>query len=268
MLAAYHAAFRPELRAMIAQVPIPVGAWVLDVACGDGAYSALIAEKLGPTGRVVALDAAPLYLEHARQSIAERSSAAPIEFIAGTLEDSPLEPGTFDAVWCAQSLYSLPEPVAALRQMARSAKSGGLVAVLEDDGLHRLILPWPVEIELSVRAAELAILADQSRHPHKFYVGRHLRAVFRDAGLTDVRKSTWASDRAYPLADAERRFLTEYFRRLHERIAPKLDADVRSDFERLIDERSPEFLLDQPDFDVTCIDHVVWGRVPEARLGS
>lgn len=263
MLAAYHAAFRHELGLMIAQLPIPAGARVLDVACGDGAYSALLAERLGPTGRVVALDAEPKYVEYAQSSISQCASAAPIDFVAATLEDPPFRAGTFEFVWCAQSLYSLPEPVAALRLMARAAKPGGIVAVLEDDALHRLILPWPIEIELAVRAAELAALVDQSRQPRKFYVGRRLRAVFREAGLGAIRKSTWSSDRAFPLADPERRFLNTYFQRLHKRIATALDTDTRLAFERLIDEESPEFLLDRPDFDVTCIDHVVWGTVGE-----
>lgn len=261
MLAAFHAAFHRELRAMIAELPVPAGADVLDVACGDGAYSALLAEKVGPNGRVVALDADPKYVEHARRSIREDPSAASIEFLVATLEDPPFPPGAFDLVWCAQSLYSLPEPVAALRRMARLAKPGGLVVVLEDDALHRLILPWPVEIELAVRAAEFAVVVDESRHPRKFYVGRRLRSVFREAGLTEIHKSTWAVDRAYPLGEAERRFLTEYLRRLRERIASDLDSEIRSDFDRLVDEGSADFLLDRPDFDMTCIDHVVWGRV-------
>jgi ubiquinone/menaquinone biosynthesis C-methylase UbiE len=261
MLAAFHAAFRRELRAMIDQLPVPAGAEVIDVACGDGDYSALLAEKVGPNGRVVALDADPKYVEHARRSIREDPSAASIEFLVATLEDPPFSPGVFDLVWCAQSLYSLPEPVAALCRMARLSKPGGLVVVLEDDALHRLILPWPVEIELAVRAAELAVLAEESRHPRKFYVGRRLRSVFREAGLTEIHKSTWAVDRAYPLGDAERRFLTEYLRRLRGRIASGLDAEIRSEFERLVDDGSEDFLLDQPDFDMTCIDHVVRGRV-------
>lgn len=259
MLAAYHAAYRHELSLMIAQLPVLAGADVLDVACGDGTYAALLAEKVGPTGHLVALDIEPKYLEYAQSWIPKRAFASPIEFVAGSLEDPPFSPGTFDLVWCAQSLYSLPEPVAALRQMARMAKPGGIVAVLEDDGLHRLILPWPIETELAVRAAELAALADKSRNPRKFYVGRRLRTVFREAGLTDIRKSTWSSDRSFPLADPDRKFLIEYLQRLHDRIASDLDADTLRDFKRLIDEHSPDFMLDQPDFDVTCIDHVVWG---------
>lgn len=261
MLAAYHTAFRHELSLMVAQLPVLPGATVLDVACGDGAYSALLAEKVGPTGHVVALDIEPKYLEYAQKTIPERAIAAQIEFVAGTLEDPPFPLGSFDLVWCAQSLYSLPEPVAAVKRMARAARPGGIIAVLEDDALHRLILPWPIEIELAVRAAELAALVDQSRHPHKYYVGRNLRAVFREAGVENIRKSTWSSDRAFPLAEAERTFLLEYLKSLHERIASDLDVDSRRAFERLINENSPEFLLDQPDFDLTCIDHVVWGTV-------
>ncbi len=84
----------------------------------------------------------------------------------------PFAPASFDVVWCAQSLFSLPEPLAAVTRMAELAKPGGLVAVLEDDTLHQVLLPWPIDVELAVRTAEWAALVDQSAHPRKFYVGR------------------------------------------------------------------------------------------------
>ena len=43
----------------------------------------------------------------------------------------------------------------ALRHLVRVTKPGGVVAVLEADTLHHVILPWPIEVELAARAAEL-----------------------------------------------------------------------------------------------------------------
>ena len=42
-----------------------------------------------------------------------------------------------------------------MRRMVRLARPGGTVAVLEDDSLHQVLLPCPVEVELALRAAEL-----------------------------------------------------------------------------------------------------------------
>lgn len=260
MLAAYHRAFARELRSMLEVLPLTSGQSVLDMACGDGVYSPWLAEKVGLSGRVVAVDIMPEYLELARNEAAKSTSANVIEFVAAPIESLPFDDGTFDLVWCAQSLYSLPEPVAALGHMLRVAKPGGIVAVLEGDTLHHVILPWPIEVELSVRAAELQAVAEKTDKPLKFYVGRQLRHVFREAGLTEVEARTFATDRHAPLGPDERTYFDEYLKGLTHRVDRYFQGPIRKDYDRLIDPDSGAYLLDDPDLTATCIDHVVWGR--------
>ena len=171
MLAAYHRAFATELRAVVGALPMAAGQIVLDMACGDGAYSRWLAERVGPSGRVAAVDVRPDYLEIAREDVSE----PPLEWLAASIDALPFADDTFDLCWCAQSFYSLPDPTDALRHMLRVTKPGGIVAVLEDDTLHSVLLPWPIEVELAVRVAELTALSEKSDNPRKFYVGRRLR---------------------------------------------------------------------------------------------
>ena len=262
MLAAYHCAFAGELRSMLDILPLAAGQTVLDMACGDGVYSPWLAGKVGPSGRVVAVDVMPEYLELARSVAAKSPLANVIEFVAAPIESLPFDDGTFDLVWCAQSLYSLPEPVAALKHMMRVAKPGGVVAVLEGDTLHHVILPWPIEVELSVRAAELQALADKTDEPRKFYVGRQLRRVFREAGITDIEARTFATDRHAPLGADERTYFAEYLKGLTHRVDRYFQGPIRKDYDRLIDPNSGAYLLDDADLTATCIDHVVRGRKP------
>jgi ubiquinone/menaquinone biosynthesis C-methylase UbiE len=262
MLAAYHRGFSAELRSMIDALPMAEGQSVLDMACGDGVYSPWLAERVGRRGRVVAIDLVPEYLELAKSEASNSPLAEVIEFAAAPIESLPFAADTFDLAWCAQSFYSLPDPVDALKHLLRVTKPGGVVAVLEGDTLHHVILPWPIEVELSVRAAELQALADDSDKPRKFYVGRSLRRVFREAGLCDVVTQTFASDRAAPLGLDERTFLGEYLSQLSERISPYLNASTRKKFRPLVDPESASYLLDDPDLTATCIDHLVWGRKP------
>src|SRR3954469_19889711 len=217
MLAAYHRAFSPELRAMVGALPLSEGQSVLDMACGDGVYSPWLAERVGRAGRVVAADVMPEYLDLARAEAAKSPLAAVIEFAAAPIESLPFADDTFDLCWCAHGFYSLPDPVEALRHLLRVTKPGGVVAVLEGDTLHHVILPWPIEVELSVRAAELRALAEKSDRPRKFYVGRQLRRVFRRAGLEQIAARTWATDRHAPLGPDERTYLAETLKGLAER---------------------------------------------------
>lgn len=257
MLAAYHRALGPELRAMIDALPIAEGARVLDLACGDGDYGDWLADRVGPKGLVVGVDVLPAYLEAAKDSARPRA-----EFLRAPIERLPFADGAFDVAWCAQSFYSLPDPVEALRHMLRVVRPGGLVAVLEGDTLHHVLLPWPIEVELAVRRAELSALVEASNKPRKYYVGRLLLPIFRAAGLPDAHLRTYATDRVAPFGPDERLYLDRYLQTLRGRVAPHLEPEPLARLDRLIDPGSKEYLLNGPDLAVTFLDQVVWAVKP------
>src|SRR6185437_3120563 len=232
-LLAYHRAFERELCELIAGLPLRPGDRVLDLACGDGVYAHWLAERLGEGGRVLAVDLSPEFLELARREVDEESLRDRVTFAMADLRHLPISGDSFDLVWCAQSLYSLPDPVDALRRMERAARPGGIIAVFENDEFHHVLLPWPVEVELALRRAELMALMEISDRPRKFYVGRHLRPIFRAAGLADCRHRTWTIDRQAPLGPDDRAYFDGYLADLREKAAPHLSGDIRDEFERL-----------------------------------
>lgn len=260
LLADFHRAFSSELRAAIATLPLSQGDRVLDVACGDGAYTGWLAGAVGPDGLVTGLDVSPAFLGLARDAAAGSCAG----FVAADLARLPFADDTFDLVWCAQSLYSLPDPVRAVRLMKRMAKPGGTVAVLENDTLHHVLMPWPVEVELAVRHAEMIAFNEESNRPRKFYVGRRLNGVFRESGLLNVRTVSRAYNRSAPLGEAERGFLEKYLDDLRERTKPHLKARMFKRFERLTRPGSDQYLLDRSDLIVTFLDHVTTGTKPSA----
>jgi ubiquinone/menaquinone biosynthesis C-methylase UbiE len=264
MLADYHRAFESELRAMVARLPVKEGSLVLDVGCGDGVYASWLAERVGPAGLVVAVDMSYPFLQVARRRAGYSATECRARLASASIEHLPFADDSFDLVWCAQSLYSLPDPVEALRRMKQVVRPGGVVAVLENDTLHHILLPWPVEVELPVRGAELEGFIEVSDKPRKFYIGRQLRGVFRAAGLGSYRERTWATNRQAPLRRHERSFLEKYLKVLRERAAPRLEPPILDRFERLVDPGSERYILDSRDLTLTCLDHVVWGVKPGA----
>jgi ubiquinone/menaquinone biosynthesis C-methylase UbiE len=253
MLAAYHRAFAAELQAMIATLPIEAGSRILDMACGDGAYTPWLAQRAGAGGYVAAVDKMPAYARLAQPRMAGIAVAA--------IEALPFADDSFDLCWCAQSFYSLPDPQAALRQMLRVIRPGGVVAVLEADTLHNILLPWPVEVELAMRIAEFTALSGETR-PRKFYVARQLRHVFHQAGLESVKAHTFIADRAAPLGEDERIYLGEYVEKLANSVMPHLEGAMRGRVQTLTDPASAGFILNDPELTVACIDYLVWGRKP------
>jgi SAM-dependent methyltransferase len=98
---------------------------VLDVACGTGAVTRLLAEQVGPAGRVTGLDITPGMLAVARLAAPSQR----IEWLEGSAVKMPLPDGTFDAVVCQQGLQFFPDKPAALSEMRRVLKRGGRLAL-------------------------------------------------------------------------------------------------------------------------------------------
>lgn len=96
-------------QALLDALPEP-GSRVLDVGAGTGAMS-LLAAELGY--EVTALDLSPGMLAQAERKAAERGLGDRVTFVVGSAADPPQ--GPFDAVMERHVLWTLPDPVAALR---------------------------------------------------------------------------------------------------------------------------------------------------------
>jgi len=261
-LAAFHRAFHLELKTLIGALPLSPGMRVLDVGCGDGFYLDLLAERLAAPGGVVGLDINRACLNIAGERLSGHSERCAVHLIRGTLDDLPMEYARCDLAWCAQSLYSLSEPVAALRRMAAAVRPGGFVAVLEIDTMHQLLLPWPHRLELSLRAAETRALCEESPRSERYYIGRRLPAVLAAAGIEPLGFQTQSIDRRAPLDADLTSFLDSYFCRLITRVAPYLAPEDVRELEALVDPRNEENLFRQPFLTLSWLNILAWGRRP------
>ncbi len=267
MLAAFQRTCASELQKIIADLPIKPGDRVLDLACGAGAYSVWLAEQVGPTGSLVGLDRSIAYLDQARQHASGHALSPIISFQQGDIAELPFADNTFDVVWCAHSLYSLPNPVAALHELRRVARVGGHVAVLENDTLHHHLLPWPIELELAVRSAQLAALEADVNGSGKFYIGRDLCRVFDMVDLTACCVTSYTIDHRAPLSADEHTFLAAYLEDLGKRARPFLDVAARAAFDLLLRPDSSLYLLNRADFFSSHLELVAVGsKQAEAAL--
>ena len=259
-LSGFHRAFERELQAIVNALPLSADMRVLDLACGDGFYTRRIAERLGPRGFITGADINLPYLAEARDEASRHRGRAKIDFVVASVDRLPFPDDTFDLVWCAQSLYILPDPVVAISHIGRVLRPSGLVAVLENDTLHQVFLPWPVSLELPLRAAELRSLLERSRNSSKYYIGRRLPAILAAGGLEPLQMTTHAFDRQAPLGETEQQLLLSYLEEVAERVAPYLDAALLEELRQLVDSRSPKHLLGQPHLTMTWLNVLALGR--------
>ncbi|RYE89990.1 MAG: methyltransferase domain-containing protein [Myxococcales bacterium] len=266
MLDAYQKAFEPELKRILMGLPFAPGHRVLDLACGAGAYTRWIAERLGANGLALGVDLSPAFLDEARSLTPPPGPGdARVEFAEGDALALPFESGSFDASFCAQSLYSVPEPARALAEMARVTRHGGAIVVLENDLVHQFMLPWPVDLELAVRQAQLAQLRrGETDRSERFFVGRRLGALFEEAGIDSYDIRSFSLHRTGALKPAEEAYLADYLRDLAERARPFLAADDRRRLDALTDPGSPEYLLRIRGFHMAVLNQVAVGTCHSA----
>ncbi|MDA8193557.1 MAG: class I SAM-dependent methyltransferase [Thermaerobacter sp.] len=106
------------------------GMHVLDVGCGTGAATRMIAKRMSSRGKVVGLDPAEAMLSVGKNTPIE-ADAAPIEWVVGFGEHLPFEDNVFDRVTAQFSLRNMNDWVAGLGEMVRVLKYGGELTILE-----------------------------------------------------------------------------------------------------------------------------------------
>jgi SAM-dependent methyltransferase len=116
---------------------------LLDVGCGPGTITADLAARVSS---VVAIDAAPDILAAAQEE-AGRRGVTNVSFEAGDVYRLAFGDGRFDVVHAHQVLQHLADPVAALREMRRVCRPGGLVAARDGDYGAMCWFPEDPELE-------------------------------------------------------------------------------------------------------------------------
>jgi len=163
------------------------GVSVLDVGCGPGTITGDLASLVTPA-RVTALEVTEDALNLARAEIARRGLTT-VDFVVGDAHRLDFADDTFDVVHAHQVLQHLGDPVAALRELRRVTRPGGLIAVRDSDYAAFAWYPRLPELDDWLALYE-RVARGNGGEPD---AGRRLLAWAHAAGLTDVSatSSTW-----------------------------------------------------------------------------
>ena len=174
---------RLELQARLANIeghlrhlPIAGAHRVLDVGCGSGSMSRLIARSF-PEVEVVGIDVREQYLDYARAR-AREEGLHNLTFEHGDVFALPFPDASFGLVWSKYLLQWLREPKTALAESKRVAKPGG--HVVSCDYVGCVVEHFPIDPELEQKIREImALLVDVN-------IGRKVPAYMIALGFRDV----------------------------------------------------------------------------------
>lgn len=174
-----HRIYAPATRRLFEAAGIGRGMSVLDIGSGAGDVALLVADLVGPTGRVTGIDMNPAILETARVRAAA-AGWSNVTFRTGAVEDLPLDE-RFDAVVGRWVLMYVPDPVALLARLADLLPPGGIVAFAEMDVAYpmRTFPPVPAAAELNA----WLVPPEDWAGPPDVRIGTKLFRLFMQAGL-------------------------------------------------------------------------------------
>ena len=105
---------------------LEAGQDLLDVGCGPGTITTDLAQRVAP-GRTTGIDLSSDVIATARQT-QDQAGRTDVVFEQASVYELPFADKTFDVVYAHQVLQHLSEPVAALIEMRRVLREGGVLA--------------------------------------------------------------------------------------------------------------------------------------------
>src|SRR5262245_30939361 len=135
--------YEKRLAIVDAAAPKP-GQAVADVGAGTGLFTRLFAERVGPQGRVYAVDIARSFVEGNLQ----RARAARLENVVGivsTQADTRLEPDSVDLVFISDAYHHFEDPAAMLASIRRALRPGGTLVIIDFERIPGVTPDWIVK---------------------------------------------------------------------------------------------------------------------------
>jgi SAM-dependent methyltransferase len=191
---------------------------VLDVGSGVGHWGRLLARVLPGQATVTGVDQEPGWVEEAGRRAAADGLGDRFEYREARAEELPFDDASFDLVTCQTLLIHVPDPRAALAEMARVAKPGGLLVVSEPN--NRALNLLGTSLRAHARAGEwldvtrFYLICEQGKialGEGDSSLGDLLPGLMNEAGLEGIQ--TYQSDKVSmmlpPYATEEQRALAQ-----------------------------------------------------------
>ena len=163
---------RAMLDSYLSEIDFPAGARVLEIGCGTGAVTRVLADWPGVSD-AVGIDPSPVFISKAR----ELAAAANVTFELGDGRSLRFADGDFDAVVVHTTLCHVPQPERVLAEASRILRPGGTLAVCDGDyATITVALGESDPLQDCIEAVKAAFIND-------LWLVRRLPALLRSVGF-------------------------------------------------------------------------------------
>lgn len=253
---------------MIRDLQLKPGSFAVDAGCGPGLWTPLLAQALGPMGRILGIDISTEALVTAQHRSLNTWYRHQVQYKKAVLEQLPLEDGTADIIFSANVSQYLSDPIHTFSAMGPYLKEGGRLIIKDIDfGTLRF---HNIDSRLQARVFQAREQWEKVRLEQGFsfedsWVGSKLATYLRTAGYTNIEERTYRITRCYPLSANFRRYLLGIAEWFVCEDAPFLSLeDATRWLQCFLD--AEHSILDQETFAYEETEFVVTGVWPGSRL--
>lgn len=126
---------------IVEKLALQPGMAVADVGAGTGLFTRLMAPKVGPSGKVYAVDIAKTFVDHTVMSSHARGLKQ-VEGVVCTPDDAKLAPRSVDLVFICDTYHHFEFPHKTMGSIGKALKPGGRVALLDFERIEGVSSDW------------------------------------------------------------------------------------------------------------------------------
>lgn len=127
--------------AIVAACEISPGQVVADVGAGSGLFTFLFAKRVGPTGKVIAVDILPEFLAEIK-TIAAKNGLTNVDTLVCTEDTVPLPEASVDVVFVCDTYHHFEFPKTELASLHRALRKDGMLIIIDFIRIPGVSRPW------------------------------------------------------------------------------------------------------------------------------
>jgi precorrin-6B methylase 2 len=148
---------------LLAALDLKAGDTVADVGAGSGYFAWRMAQRVGPSGRVFAVEIQQHFLDLLMANMQRRGVADRVKPVLGTIQDPQLPAGSCDLILLVDVYHEFDHPYEMARGMIRALKPGGRLVLVEYRGEDPAV---PIKPLHKMTAAQ--VRQEMAVHPVRF----------------------------------------------------------------------------------------------------
>jgi demethylmenaquinone methyltransferase/2-methoxy-6-polyprenyl-1,4-benzoquinol methylase len=234
------------MREAIRAVQFSPGSQGLDVGCGIGNITSILAKSVAPAGHVTGIDISSEMVAHATEAAERAGLSEQLSYRQGDMKDLPFDDNTFDWTWSVDCVgYAPVEPLPIIKELMRVVKPGGRITFMAWSSQQ--LLPGYPDLEARLNATSMGIAPFAKGNSSEKHFIRAL-GWFQQLGLESPKAHTFVGTAHAPLSDDVREALRSLIEMRWPGVQSEISQEDWDEFQRLCQPDSPDFILNLPDY--------------------